>query len=495
MKKNLNKLKFLIFIILLSGCIQEEDKYEILAKIGDKSITVQEFIHRSEFTIRPQYCKGITNIHKKIILNSLIGEKLLSIEAGENNQLSSNADFQAYIAGRKEQAMRKVLYFEETYKKVQIDPKEIRKEFEVAGRKYRLSYFTIRNNDISSEITQMFEEDNMGFEEVYQYISGDTSIPKREVKWDDQEHPDIYTALFKNLPQKGEIIGPIDIKSGQFVYLKINGWTDKKVMSENAAMDRKQQIVEKLTNEKAWINYKSYAKQIMKNKRVQFYKDTFRKLVNFVAPIYLQSKKAKEQLFNNSFWNNNNDKEIFANLPKNLDAINHMPLFSIEGRVWKIEQFRSYLKKHPLVFRKEGLHKNNFTEQFKLAIVDMIRDYYITKDAYEKGYDKSSIVERQVDIWQDHMISLYKKYKYLESKEVEGQNQQVIVQKYLTPLIDSLQNKYNTNIEVDIKKFERIKLTGIDMVALQLDQPFPVVVPSFPLVTDDSRLDYGKVMN
>jgi len=495
MKKNLNKLKFLIFIILFSGCIQEEDKYEILAKIGDKSITVQEFIHRSEFTIRPQYCKGITNIHKKIILNSLIGEKLLSIEAGENNQLSSNADFQAYIAGRKEQAMRKVLYFEETYKKVQIDSKEIQKEFEVAGRKYDISYFSIRNRTISTEISQMFEQDKMGFEKMYQYISGDSAVPKREVHWNDPEHMLIFDALFKNLPKKGETIGPLHIDNEQDIFLKVNGWVDQKVISETAAMDRKQQVVEKLTNEKAWINYKSYAKQIMKNKRVQFYKDTFRKLVNFVAPIYLQSKKAKEQLFNNSFWNNNNDKEIFVNLPKNLDAINHMPLFSIEGRVWKIEQFRSYLKKHPLVFRKEGLHKNNFTEQFKLAIVDMIRDYYITKDAYEKGYDKSSIVEREVDIWHDHMISLYKKYKYLESKEVEGKNQQVIVQKYLTPLIDSLQNKYNTNIEVDIKKFEKIKLTGIDMVALQIDQPFPVVVPSFPLVTDDSRLDYGKVMN
>ena len=76
----------------------------------------------------------------------------------------------------------------------------------------------------------------------------------------------------------------------------------------------------------------------------------------------------------------------------------------------------------------------------------MIRDYYITKDAYDKVYDKSSIVERQVDIWKDHMIALYKKYKYLESKQIKDKRQQTIVQNYLTPLIDKLQNKYNEDI-------------------------------------------------
>jgi hypothetical protein len=489
---------WIILILVLFSCSQKKEKLDdeqLLAKVGDKSISIQEFIHRSEFTIRPQYCQSDNYIHKKIILNSLIGEKLLALEAGENNDLTSNADFKAYLEGRKEQAMRKVLYYEEAYEKVKIDPNEIQKEFKVAGRKYKISYFSIPNKSISLEIAQKFEKEKMGFKELYQYISGDTTVPKREIHWKDPEKTQIHDALYKNPPQKGEVVGPINVDDEQYIFMKVNGWIDEKIISETAFVDRQQQVVEKITNEKAWEKYKSYASQIMHNKSVQFYKNTFEKLVNTVAPIYIQSKKAKEKLFNNSFWNNKSNKEYFSNLPQNLEAINHMPLFSVEGRIWKLEQFRSYLKRHPLVFRKEGLRKNNFAEQFKLAIVDMIRDYYITQDAYNKDYDKSMIVQRQVNIWRDHMLSLYKKYKYLESKNTKGKTQKIIVEKYLTSYIDSLQNKYTNDIEINIKEFEKIKLTGIDMIALQLDQPFPIVVPSFPLVTNDSRLDYGEISN
>jgi hypothetical protein len=69
-----------------------------------------------------------------------------------------------------------------------------------------------------------------------------------------------------------------------------------------------------------------------------------------------------------------------------------------------------------------------------------------------------------------------------------------IVTEYMTPYVDSLQTEYSAYIEINMPEFEAIKLTGIDMVALQPDQPFQIVVPSFPLVTTDHRLDYGKVM-
>ena len=41
----------------------------ILAKVADRDISVAEFIRRAEYTIRPRYCKGNYNVHKKIILN------------------------------------------------------------------------------------------------------------------------------------------------------------------------------------------------------------------------------------------------------------------------------------------------------------------------------------------------------------------------------------------------------------------------------------------
>ena len=81
----------------------------IIAKIGDKIITVDEFIKRSEYTVRPAYCRGDNIIHKKIILNSLIGEKLLSLEAMD---ISLSPHLMKYLKGRKQQAMMELLSYE-----------------------------------------------------------------------------------------------------------------------------------------------------------------------------------------------------------------------------------------------------------------------------------------------------------------------------------------------------------------------------------------------
>jgi hypothetical protein len=47
-------------------------------------------------------------------------------------------------------------------------------------------------------------------------------------------------------------------------------------------------------------------------------------------------------------------------------------------------------------------------------------------------------------------------------------------------------------IEINTDEFEKIELTSIDLVATQPDLPFPMIVPTFPIITTDTRLDYGK---
>jgi hypothetical protein len=57
-----------------------------------------------------------------------------------------------------------------------------------------------------------------------------------------------------------------------------------------------------------------------------------------------------------------------------------------------------------------------------------------------------------------------------------------------------LQTKYSDQIEVDVETFNDIRLTRIDMFVTQENVPFPIMVPSFPLLTTDHMLDYGNRM-
>jgi len=82
----------------------------------------------------------------------------------------------------------------------------------------------------------------------------------------------------------------------------------------------------------------------------------------------------------------------------------------------------------------------------------------------------------------------------LSSLQIDEKDQIKIVEKYMTPSLDSLQKKYSSITEINMPALEKIKLTKIDLLPPQPDQPFPVVMPAFPLVTMDHRLDYEKIM-
>ena len=64
----------LLFLTILSiSFLDANSSGEVIAQIGDRVITVQDFIERAEYTPRPLYCKGNSTIDNRIILNTLIG--------------------------------------------------------------------------------------------------------------------------------------------------------------------------------------------------------------------------------------------------------------------------------------------------------------------------------------------------------------------------------------------------------------------------------------
>jgi len=127
----------------------------------------------------------------------------------------------------------------------------------------------------------------------------------------------------------------------------------------------------------------------------------------------------------------------------------------------------------------------------------MIRDKYLAQEAYKRGYDKVNVVQRNVNMWQDNLNYQYYKSQYLQSVKPDSVTEMEyipLIENFLNPHVDLLQKKYADIIEVDVEAFNNIKLTRIDMSVTQQNVPFVKPVPSFPLVTTDNRLDYGKKM-
>ena len=162
-------ITLLIFFIGCQSKGFKDNQLQILAKVGNRVITLQDYLHRSEYSLRPDYCRGNLYIHKKIILNNLIAEKLLAIESDKvkNNNRSDN--LLAFLKGRKEQAMRQLLYYEKGYKKVELKDDEINHFFKISERTYHVNYVSFPGGNFADSVNQAMN-DGIPIEKIYSII-------------------------------------------------------------------------------------------------------------------------------------------------------------------------------------------------------------------------------------------------------------------------------------------------------------------------------------
>ena len=146
-------MRILLFIIFAAQPFVLCEKSNIIARINDRLITKEDFILRSEYTIRPSYCKSNNQIHKKIILNSLIAEKLMALEVEPYISPENFSD--NFLMGIKEQYMRDYLLKDKVYSKIEIDS-EINKQYlKNSTRTYKINFLAIASLPVANSIDML----------------------------------------------------------------------------------------------------------------------------------------------------------------------------------------------------------------------------------------------------------------------------------------------------------------------------------------------------
>ena len=481
--------------ILLFSCTKQDLEYPkipeavILARIGPEVITIQDFIRRSEYTIRPKYCRQDNYIHKKIILKSLIDEKLTSIEQEKQNIQISAENLDTYFKGRKEQAMRQMFYAKEFYSKVTVPEKEVKKAFKVAGRKVKVQFLNLPDKDLVNKIKNL-DSKEVPLDSIYNVLWGGNA-PVREITWFDRENDYIHNALFDENIEKGNMLGPYETEDNTFILMKVLGWTDEIKITEFERELLWRDANERLVEKKAKKNYLSWVKDLMKEKKMNLNPDIFYEYAEKAADYFFKMDSVKKDMLNQVLWDDhefdthtfNSDKDV------NEDDV----ILDYDGATWTVGELNKQLSSHPLVFRKRKMKHSEFPQQLRLAIADLIRDTEITKQCYVKGYDKHWSVGLNEDMWRSSSNSKrYLSAVRSSNKQINDQDQWL---RLMNPKIDSLQNVYSDQIEINMEAFEKIELTSTDMMVIQRGVPYPILVPSFPVITSDNKLDYGKKMN
>jgi hypothetical protein len=159
-----------------------------------------------------------------------------------------------------------------------------------------------------------------------------------------------------------------------------------------------------------------------------------------------------------------------------------------------VGDFRNELMSRPFFFRTKDLDSANFNTQFKLAVVDIMTDHCLTREAYKKSLDKSEDVTRTVNMWSDSFLASSQQKKVVDNASKKGkivENDAIGILKYWESYVNNLQKQYKHSINVNIPAYESISLTKIDMVATKPRMSYPTLVPAFPTFISSESTKYG----
>ena len=343
--------------------------------------------------------------------------------------------------------------------------------------------------EIVNKIKQL-DSSGVLLDSIYQVLwSGET--PSKEMTWFDRENQEMHDAVFSQNIKKGQMLGPFRTDDDTFMLLKITGWTDKIEITESDRELLWRDVQERLKEKKAKKDYLSWVSGLMQGKEMNLNSDVFYDYAEKASEYFFKMDSIKKNMLNQALWDDIEFDTNTFNVDNEVDR--NAIILNYDGDSWTVEDLNDQLRFHPLVFRKRKMSRGEFPEQLRLAIADLIRDIEITKQCYSKGYDTHWSVELNTAMWRGSSNS--KKYlSRLRSKGKMIKNQEQWLT-FMNPKIDSLQEAYSNDIEINMDAFEKIKWPRTDMMVIQRGVPDPILGPSFPIVTSDNRLDYGKSIN
>ena len=477
---------FLITLLSFTYCIDDIYlKNNVIIKIQDRIITKNDFIKRAEYTIRPTYCNRDSHADKNIILNSLIAEKLMAIDI-ENNLLSKNYS-NHFIDGYKEQKMREVLLKEQVYNLITIDSSLVQSHYNNSTKNYKIQFLSISNNKITEKIDSLIKQ-GVSFTDIcYNYL-GLSTIPIRTISYFDEHDPSIHEAIFSKEIKKNQIIGPILSKDKRNLFIEILSWNNEPIISLQNKKQRWDNVKQKIYENECIKGYDLYISNIMEGMDFLLVEKVFLK---FAENTFKNNYSKKDRKL--EYWGNNNlNHEIYKINPNE-------KILSFNDDIYTIANIELLIKKHPLIFRKENISKDEYPLELKYAIADLLRDEQLNLIAYNNNYDKHPDVLKEIMIFRDTILSNIHLKTYLDGKNIPlnqfNTNYINIIDNHLNEYIESLISKYSLDITINSKLFDTIELTNIDMHTYRKGVPYPFTIPAFPILTSKYKINYGVDLN
>ena len=460
-----------LIVFIFSFLFSNVGSDQIIAKVGDKIISVQDFIERAEYTPRPFYCRGKSSIDKRIILNSLIGEKLFSIEMTKEVPI----EIDNYLVGRRNQKMREVLF-----ESITQDSFKKKNKFShwksLSSLEYSFSYLSILSD---YQLNELQNEISIGksLDEIFYLKTNSTNIPKREnVNLFTVGNRSLREILFSKIWNSGDIIGPIKTDDNLIMFVQIDSRHKIINMNQSAMLQVDEEIDNLIVTHLQESDFDIYVKDVMSGLTFELNPNTYLGFANSIKEWYVKASDIK-----------NNDGKSFLNI-ENPDDV----LLTLNDEEIYIGEVLDWMAVHPLVFR-DGYYKElYFSDQLKYALADLIKDRSLNIESFKRNLDQDPDVLSEYEKWYDNYRAISHRKEIIEDEKEFNSSK---VTKELNEYFIDLTKKYSQEIRINLDALEQITLSSIDMATYNKIGPYKLAVPLFPIITNTYKLNYGQPLN
>lgn len=407
------KINYLLIVLLFIVYeISAQTKNEIVAKVGNVSISKEEFKKRFEFSPHPRRDNNFdTTLTKLDFLKTLIAEKLLAKNAVEKD-LDKTEEFISAYKHIRNLYLRDALYRKEVKEKIAVPDSEFAK-----GKRKILKTLVAKFifSDDEKEINDIYNELKKG-------ASFDSILATRP---ESKEQKNAEEITFGKLNEKiedavfnlnvGEISKPLELKEGWYIF-KVYSFTRKGILDETDLKKIERVVTERWENKTYENFYKNFFKKTTINADRKLFDRLYEELKKFIHSNekYFVKKNGKFTLF---------QPEI-SKIEKNFsnEELNSVFVKFKEEPV-KFKDFLTNLKIDGFDFLK--FDDKHIHSRLNSTVFIFIQNELLAREALKRKYDELPDVAFDLKLWKDNFLSnlnMKQIYKTVDVSDEEAYN-------------------------------------------------------------------------
>jgi len=468
---------FLLFV----ACGRRAPRSPVLAEIGDRKITVEDFRRNYEF--------GLSHLktgpdRKRTYLNYMINEAILA-QQGYKLGLQNSERVRRLEQDLMDELLVEAWFDHEVASKITVTPQEIRDAITKAKVSWKLRYWYEPNVEFAGRVHQAMLE--RGYTSVVDEIL--RSNPEVQMQPKDFETgyltyldvSDELLAAIQDLPM-GEISQPVEMEGGFFIFqvldIRRQGITEYEYQ-ERAESYRQILYYRKLNKAAA-----AYTAQFMTPKNVTTKGEPFRLLADALQAWAAQKQEGPRDFLKAVRTAQPEDGKLYE-LGQRLGTT----LVTFEGGAWTVEDYLKHL--NPGVLKRHFADRSQLRNALNNEIAIAVRDHFFTEAARKKKLDRLPSVQSELTAWRN-------KWVFEECRRYYGQNVQAVDDQAAADFFNAHLAQYRMRPDDQpllAQNLERARRDAYHHQMLRrLDQVIDSLQVAFPVVVHQDVLDTIKTV-